>query len=53
MHVVLDGGHRAHQEEVLRSFSARHRSLEVHVAPTRVRFVALAAWTFVLPTERA
>ncbi|UQA57345.1 IS630 family transposase [Polyangium aurulentum] len=51
MHVVLDG-HRAHHEGVLRAFSARCPHLEVHVAPTRDRFVAIATWALALPTER-
>jgi len=52
MHVVLDG-HRAHHEEALRAFSSRHPNLEVHVAPSRDRFVAIASWALALPTERA
>jgi hypothetical protein len=52
LHVVLDG-HRAHHEEVLRSFAARHPPLEVHVAPSRARFVELAGRVLALPTERA
>ncbi len=52
LHVVLDG-HHAHHEEVLRAFAARHARLEVHVAPSRDRFVELAARVLALPAGRA
>jgi hypothetical protein len=38
---------------VLRAFAARPARLEVHVAPSRDRFVELAARVLALPAERA
>lgn len=52
LHVVLDG-HRAHQEEALRTFAARHPRLEVHVAPSHDRFLELAARVLALSKVRA
>jgi transposase len=52
LHIVLDG-HRAHHEEALRAFAARHPRLEVHVAPSHARFAELAGRVLAPPTEHA